>query len=185
MEKLRAMREAASGILLTFHRAFDLSPDPAAALQAILECGCDRLLTSGQQPSALKGIPLLSHLVQSTAGRIAIVAAAGIDSFNVGVIIAGTGVLGVHAGSSVMSPRYNEEVALAQSRYGKGATMGTGSSTTPDSDMKWMAADRTKVEKYSAEARAGFHTFRKNAERPLVAASSVELPEPLLYTSYF
>ena len=179
------MRTAASGILLTFHRAFDLCPDPAAALQAILAAGCDRLLTSGQQSCALKGIPILSNLVKSTAGRLDIVAAAGIDSFNVGVIIAGTGVAGVHAGSSVMSSRHNEEVARAQSQSSSRATMGTGSSVSPDSDMKWMAVDRAKVKKYCTEARAGFRTFQRNSDCLPATAQSVQLSEPMLYASYF
>ena len=38
-----------------FHRAFDVTPEPAKAIETMIDCGVDRLLTSGQQAKALEG----------------------------------------------------------------------------------------------------------------------------------
>ena len=50
----RRMVEAAGGMSVTFHRAFDVCIDPELALEQIVELGCDRILTSGQQPKAFE-----------------------------------------------------------------------------------------------------------------------------------
>ena len=63
MDACRQMMEAASGMNVTFHRAFDLCRDPFEALDHIIALGCNRLLTSGQAASALDGAPMLRQLV--------------------------------------------------------------------------------------------------------------------------
>ncbi len=55
---------ASKPLSVTFHRAFDVCRDPFEALEQIIAAGCDRILTSGQQQDAVKGIPLLAQLVQ-------------------------------------------------------------------------------------------------------------------------
>jgi copper homeostasis protein len=55
---------------VTVHRAFDMTRDPAAALETLIRCGVDRVLTSGQRPTALEGLPLLRALAAQAAGRI-------------------------------------------------------------------------------------------------------------------
>ena len=62
---------------------------------------CDRLLTSGLRPSAVEGIEVLSDIVKRSRGRIAVIAAAGINRDNAYDIISKSAVNGVHAGSSV------------------------------------------------------------------------------------
>ena len=57
---------------VTVHRAFDMVRDPAAALEALVRCGVDRVLTSGQRPTALEGLPLLRALARQAAGRIVV-----------------------------------------------------------------------------------------------------------------
>ena len=47
---------------VTFHRAFDRAANPQKALEDIISLGCDRILTSGQQPKAVEGVALLSEL---------------------------------------------------------------------------------------------------------------------------
>ncbi|MCL4127513.1 UNVERIFIED_CONTAM: hypothetical protein GTU68_007902 [Idotea baltica] len=68
---------------VTFHRAFDQCPDPFAALETIIDLGFERILTSGQQDSALKGLGLLDKLVKQADGRIQIMAGAGVNAENV------------------------------------------------------------------------------------------------------
>ncbi len=82
---------------ITFHRAFDVCRDPGEALEAVIALGCDCLLTSGLQPDAETGIPMLKTIVNRAAGRIAIVAGSGVNVGNAARIIRETGVDGVHS----------------------------------------------------------------------------------------
>ena len=57
-ETIRCLVSEATGMSITFHRAFDVCSQPTEALEQIVSLGCHRLLTSGQAPSAEQGIPL-------------------------------------------------------------------------------------------------------------------------------
>ncbi|MBP1665087.1 MAG: cutC, partial [Bacteroidetes bacterium] len=59
----RELIDAAKGMSVTFHRAFDMCRNPLESLEKIIELGCDRILTSGQQPKAEQGIDLLKQLI--------------------------------------------------------------------------------------------------------------------------
>jgi copper homeostasis protein len=96
VDAVRRLRDAAGPLSVTFHRAFDQTCDPFEALAVLLELGIERLLTSGQAPTAAAGIPLLKELVTRGAGRISILAAGGIRGDNVQRIVAATGVSEVH-----------------------------------------------------------------------------------------
>lgn len=52
-----------------FHRAFDVTPEPAKAIETMIDCGVDRLLTSGQQAKASEGATLLASFRISTEIR--------------------------------------------------------------------------------------------------------------------
>lgn len=86
--------EKARPMEVTFHRAFDEASE--CNLQKLIDCGCDKLLTSGQKPSALEGKEVIKKLVEESEGRIAIIAAAGVVPGNVKEIIDYTGVTEVH-----------------------------------------------------------------------------------------
>ena len=47
--------EAARPLAVTFHRAFDMTRDPRAALATLIDLAVDRLLTSGQEATVLEG----------------------------------------------------------------------------------------------------------------------------------
>jgi copper homeostasis protein len=68
---------------VTFHRAFDMTVDPFEALEDIIALGCDRILTSGQQKSAIEGKAMIAELHKKAAGRIIIMPGAGIDEYNI------------------------------------------------------------------------------------------------------
>ena len=53
---------------LTLHRAFDLVPDPLAALEQAVALGFDRILTSGGQPRAIDGVATLAALHRQGGG---------------------------------------------------------------------------------------------------------------------
>jgi copper homeostasis protein len=70
----------AGGMGLTLHRAFDLTPVKAAALETALALGFHRILTSGGAATAAEGVPLLATLMQQAGARITIMPGAGISA---------------------------------------------------------------------------------------------------------
>lgn len=94
---LRQMVQAAGGMSVTFHRAFDLCRDPLCALEDIISAGCSRLLTSGCSASALSGVALLRDLVTAAGARLSIMAGCGITPSNVKAVVQQSGVREVHA----------------------------------------------------------------------------------------
>jgi copper homeostasis protein len=91
--RTKALVEYAAPMKVTFHRAFDLTPDPIKALKAVIETGAERILTSGQQPAAMQGIDLLAKLAKEASGRIEIMAGGGVNPGNAAELAAA----GVHA----------------------------------------------------------------------------------------
>jgi copper homeostasis protein len=81
---------------VTFHRAFDMSADPRKALEAVIQTGCERILTSGGENKAVDGRELIRQLVVASAGRISIMAGSGINPANVKDLVEYTGVGEVH-----------------------------------------------------------------------------------------
>ncbi len=67
----------------TFHRAFDLTPNAALALEEICSMGFRRILTSGQTISADAGSDLLAALVDQAGDRISVMPGAGINEENI------------------------------------------------------------------------------------------------------
>ena len=66
------------------------------ALEQIIKLGCNRILTSGQQPTAEQGIPLLKELQKQAAGRITLLAGCGVNENNIARIAAETGINEFH-----------------------------------------------------------------------------------------
>lgn len=87
---------AAKGAEVTFHRAFDVTADPHAALEELVELGVARVLTSGQEATAAEGIPLIADLVRRAAGRITVMPGGGVREENAAGIVAATGVTELH-----------------------------------------------------------------------------------------
>ncbi|MCE5204504.1 MAG: copper homeostasis protein CutC [Porphyromonadaceae bacterium] len=96
MTRNRELLEAAAGMSVTFHRAFDMCRDPFESLERIIELGCDRLLTSGQQPKAEQGIDLLNKLVEKAGDRIIIMPGSGVNAGNIAKLAKETGAREFH-----------------------------------------------------------------------------------------
>lgn len=82
---------------VTFHRAFDRCFEPLNALEEIIETGCERILTSGQQLLAPDGVELIRQLQKAAAGRIIIMPGSGVRPENVAQLAAQTGCTEFHA----------------------------------------------------------------------------------------
>lgn len=100
MPLMRRLCDAASGMSVTFHRAFDVCADPLAAFEDVLALGCDRLLTSGHESDAFKGRFFIAELVERAAGRIIVMPGCGVRRSNIARIAADTGAVEFHASSA-------------------------------------------------------------------------------------
>lgn len=87
----------ASGREAVFHRAFDVTPDPDKALETLIECGVDRVLTSGLKDKAIDALPLLKHLNDTYGDKIELVLGSGVNEGNAKTLIESTGVTQLHA----------------------------------------------------------------------------------------
>jgi copper homeostasis protein len=92
-ERLIARARPAS---ITFHRAFDMTPDPLAALEMLIGMGVERVLTSGQEPTAFEGAEQINELIAQAKGRIVVMPGGGITAKNVGRILQMTGATEIH-----------------------------------------------------------------------------------------
>ena len=63
MERFKRIIEWAYPMGVTSNRVFDAAPDPFKALEDLFECGCERVLTSGQKSAAPDAIDILTKLV--------------------------------------------------------------------------------------------------------------------------
>lgn len=104
VETCRRLIDAARPLEVTFHRAFDLVRDPREALDALLDLGVDRLLTSGCAATAVEGAAVIRQLVTQAAGRLAVMPGAGVRGANVAELVRSTGVREVHASASETRP---------------------------------------------------------------------------------
>lgn len=95
------LMEASRGMAVTFHRAFDRCRDPHLAIQELTHLGVDRILTSGQQPTAFDGIPLLRQLHDEATGGIHLLAGCGVREENIRQIRMATGIHEFHFSARV------------------------------------------------------------------------------------
>ena len=83
IEMLRRIVEWAGTLGVTCNRVFDCAPDPFKALEDVISCGCERILTSGLRSAAPDAGKLLGELVKAAGDRIIIMPGAGIKSTNI------------------------------------------------------------------------------------------------------
>ncbi|MDC8012690.1 copper homeostasis protein CutC [Tahibacter soli] len=97
IDTCRALIDEAGTMGVTFHRAFDAARDPVAALERIVDLRCERVLTSGGQPTALAGADAIAAYARQSAGRMRIMAGAGVNAAILPELIRRGGVNEVHA----------------------------------------------------------------------------------------
>ena len=82
LDLLKKWVEMAQPLDLTFHRAFDNVVQPRESLKKIMDLGFDRVLTSGQQLIATKGLALLVELLNIAKDELVIMPGGGINDQN-------------------------------------------------------------------------------------------------------
>jgi len=85
--RTRELIALARPLSVTFHRAFDMTPDPFAALETLIDLGVDRVLTSGQEVTVLEGLPLIADLIERAGDHIIVMPGGGITERNVARIV--------------------------------------------------------------------------------------------------
>lgn len=93
---MQKLMEASGDTPVTFHRAFDHCRDPYRALDELISLGVTRILTSGQQPTAPQGTPLLKELQTYAKGRIIFLAGCGVNETNIRQLAQDTGIHEFH-----------------------------------------------------------------------------------------
>ncbi|MEY4675183.1 MAG: hypothetical protein RL148_2967 [Planctomycetota bacterium] len=104
VERMARLVSLARPMAVTCHRAFDMCVDQAAALEQLVALGVERVLTSGGQKTARQGAMQVAALVRQAAGRIAVMAGAGVRSDHVAELVRRTGVAEVHLSAAVLAP---------------------------------------------------------------------------------
>ena len=79
-----------------FHRAFDCVDDPMHAIKQLIDCGVDRILTSGLQPTAMQGASVLEKLQSEFGDWIELLAGSGINANNIRALKEQTGLHQFH-----------------------------------------------------------------------------------------
>jgi copper homeostasis protein len=86
---------------VTFHRAFDRTVNPFEALEDIIDIGCERILTSGQMPTAFEGAELIKQLICKVDDRIIIMPGSGVRADNIIEIAEATGAVEFHTSARI------------------------------------------------------------------------------------
>lgn len=94
--RARPLVERARPLTVTFHRAFDMTRDPVAALEAIIDLGVDRLLSSGQEATALEGVEVLRALVEQAGDRLVVMPGGGVTERTIARVLQGSGAREIH-----------------------------------------------------------------------------------------
>ena len=97
LERTSALINAAYPLEITFHRAFDRCRDPFKALEDLIKIGCQRILTSGQQPAAPAGKDMIRDLLTEADSRIVIMPGSGVRKENIKMLAEHTGAVEFHS----------------------------------------------------------------------------------------
>jgi len=111
--RCRELVDAAGDLDVVFNRAIDVSCDLSRSLEAVINLGCMRVLSSGGATSAMHGAARLRGLVDQARGRIVIMPGAGIDANTVAALRSVTGAHEFHASAKRVLPTRTRQAAAA------------------------------------------------------------------------
>ncbi len=102
--RTKQLVELAMPMQVTFHRAFDVARDPVQALKDIISTGCNRLLTSGQAPTAPEGAQLIRQLREQAGNKLVVMPGAGVRVNNIADLVRATGCQEFHTSGRAPFP---------------------------------------------------------------------------------
>ena len=83
-----------------FHRAFDLTANWQDSIKQLIDSGVTRVMSSGQQNTAMAGAETLADMIQKFGNQIEILPASGINAGNVAELVKKTGAAQIHGSFS-------------------------------------------------------------------------------------
>jgi copper homeostasis protein len=104
VERMKALKSIAGDMHFTCHRAFDMTVDKFGALEDVIRCGADRILSSGGKNKATEGIMLLKELIDSANGKIIIMPGSGVNEDTIVKIKDTTGAREFHVTGRSLQP---------------------------------------------------------------------------------
>ena len=116
MDRCRRIVEIADGKQTVFHRAFDVVRDPVGELERLIDLGFTRVLTAGQQKTALDGRERIRQLREHAKGRVEILPGGSVRPHNVRQLIEATGCDQVHL--TAFSARCDASLSTSPIRFG-------------------------------------------------------------------
>jgi copper homeostasis protein len=97
IKRTAALIDIAYPMGVTFHRAFDRCHEPMTAMEELIKIGCERILTSGQQPTVNEGMELIAELNRAADHRIIIMPGSGVRKENIKLLAEKTGCTEFHS----------------------------------------------------------------------------------------
>lgn len=97
IKRTATISEIAYPMGVTFHRAFDRCRDPFEALEQLIKTGCERILTSGQRPTAPEGVEMITALNNKADHRITVMPGSGVRKENIKMLAEKTGCTEFHS----------------------------------------------------------------------------------------
>ncbi len=110
VDLLGQLSRHASGLGRTLHRAFDLVPDFAEAVEAAVDLDFERILTSGGAKTAPDGIDTLSEIIGIAEGRISIMPGSGVTVDSVSDLLERLTISEVHSSCSRSEPAKDDRL---------------------------------------------------------------------------
>lgn len=121
--------ETAYPMGVTFHRAFDRCKEPLEALEQLVHMGCERVLTSGQQPAAPYGVELITELNKLAEDRIIIMPGSGVRVDNINLLAEKTGCTEFH---SSLRGKNNSKMEFIHPAFKNSAESYSNNAINPD-----------------------------------------------------
>lgn len=102
--RMLVLSELAGEMEFTCHRAFDMTRDKFMALEDVIKCGADRILTAGGKNKAPEGAGLIKELIEKADGRIKIMPGSGVNKDTVKELVTTTGAKEFHGTGRSLFP---------------------------------------------------------------------------------
>lgn len=136
-ERTKQLVDFAHPMKVCFHRAIDMTKDYFQAFKDILECGCDRILTSGGENKAIDGLDNISQIQKISEGKIEIMVGSGVSSENAKEIYLKTKVEHFHLSAKTYKPSkmiyHNPKISMG------------GASGIPEYDILYTDQNKIKA----------------------------------------
>ncbi len=104
IERTRELVEWSRPLEVTFHRAFDATPDLPHALEDVIATGAARILTAGGAATVPTGVEILREIVRLAGDRVVIMPGGGLDATNIGRMAEQTRAHEFHSGLGSVLP---------------------------------------------------------------------------------